>query len=67
MEKFYFTSVIRLTALTIHSLAVALSGGPAGLKTFADGIIMQFVVDTFQGHKPDASQLIKASNTHVLF
>jgi len=28
---------------------------------------MQFEVHSFQGHRPDASQLINAPNTHVLF
>jgi len=47
MEKFEFTSIIRVTncktlsilsiAFTIHSCAVALSGGPAGLKLCGAG------------------------------
>jgi len=28
---------------------------------------MQSKVDSFQGHRPDASQLINAPNTHLLF
>jgi len=45
----------------VHSLAVALSGSPAGLKTYADEITMQFEVDSFQGQRPDAP------NTRILF
>ena len=43
-------------------LAVGLS-----LWTYGDGIIMQFEVDSFQGHRPDVNQLINAPNTHAYY
>jgi len=66
-------------ALTIHSYAVALSSSPAGLNLcssgrtpkplnfYVKGMIMQFEVDLFQGHRPYVNQLINAPNAHVLF
>ena len=74
MEKFDFTSIIRLTAgpYTLYCLdhtyvGCSTFGRPGRFEDLPDGIIMQFEIDSFQGHGPDATQFISApQHTHTI-